>query len=136
MACKNRIFLEGTELLTALSNTNTPIKIRDVSGNTVQDSAGKDVYLTPTQAIAYIRSGVYIGVANKRATRVYYIKERDPRPAYLWERNYTYWDGRAVLRYAPDYTTKPNKVKNKQSVTLWNKMLQMDPPPKSWRKRP
>ena len=79
------------------------------------------------------KRGHFEGRVN-HSGRVRYIKDIDPRPKTLWERDYDYWQDRAVLRYAPDLTSIPGKVKNQKQSDLWDKMLQMDPAPKNWRK--
>jgi hypothetical protein len=133
---KNRIFLAGTELLRVLanaasSNTNN-IKWRIPEGGVVNGPTGDPLLLTPAQAICIVRAGVYVGAANKTTKRVYYIMEQDPRPSSLWERNYMYWEGRAVLKYAPDQTSTPTRKKNKRLAELWDRMLKRNPKPKNW----
>jgi hypothetical protein len=117
--------VRGEELLAAILATHGAIGFITAGRPTVK--------ITAVEAFLLAKRGLFEGKVN-HSGRVRYIKDIDPRPPTLWEPDYGYWQDRAVLRYAPDLTSIPNKVKNQKQADLWDKMLNMDPQPKNWKR--
>jgi hypothetical protein len=87
--------------------------------------------MLPADALRLMRGGSYVGrVAS--SGRLRQIDEIDGR---LFPVIPAHWQNRAVIRFHPDQRDLPAPVKNRERAGLWDRMLQLDPPPRSWRKR-
>jgi hypothetical protein len=139
MSRKTRVLLVGQPLVEVLQRTAPKIKMLNSYG-TVLYQNGAPCLLTPNQAIALVLHGgygQYVGETNPNYKRVYCMREFDLdwRPKELWVPTPEFWDDRAVLRYAADLRNIPIKMRNQELEDMWDRMLKMHPPPKSW-KRP
>lgn len=129
MSRQRRFILTGSDLLLVLARTCTPIKWRNPNGSLVVRPSGDPILLTPAQAVLIVRAGQYVGEATASATRVYYIREVDPRVFVV---DVSLWDDRAVTRFSTDLRNIPDRVKRRETIELWDRLLAHDPPPRSW----
>ena len=112
---KSHKILRGDDLIAALSITLTEVKwYRD---------GQPDRSVSPQIALALVKSGIYIGKA--RTGRVFYIREVDPRPVPV--RDDSYWDGRAVIRYHVDQTSRSSGQQTKRLAAMWDDSLKNNP---------
>jgi hypothetical protein len=139
MPRKIRVLLAGQQLVDALQRTVPLIKVLGSDGRVVTHG-GAARLLTAKEAIFLVNHsdfGEYVGETTPAQVRVYSMWQfnLDPRPRGLWIPAPEFWDERAVIRYAADLRNIPAKMRNQEIEDMWDRMLKMSPPPKSW-KRP
>jgi hypothetical protein len=86
--------------------------------------------LLPADALRLVRDGNFVGKVSNSG-RLRQVVEADVR---LFAAVPEHWDGRAVLRFHPDQRSLSGPVKNRERAGLWNRLLSLDPPPRSWRR--
>lgn len=129
MSRQRRLILEGLDLLPVLARTTVPIKWFTCGGSIVSDPSGDPVLLTPAQAALIVRAGQYVGETTPAQRRVYCIREVDVRAFVV---DSSLWDDRGVTRFSTDLRNIPDRVKRRETVELWDRILAHDPPPRSW----
>ena len=93
--------MRGPELAHALEATT--VQVRWVL------SSGKQLFVNADAASILVKQGVYEGKA--RSGRVYWIRERDPRPEPLRDDNFRFERGMLLLHW--------NKPVDRKTVEIW-----------------
>ena len=107
MASKPFLILRGSELVSALQKTSTPIRL-------VSHLAESDfIQIPPDLALFLVNHGVFFGAV--RRGRVHYIRNEavDKMP----EIDMHYWDDRACLRFWPMQTSPASVLITPGTVT-------------------
>jgi hypothetical protein len=121
---KTHCYVSGTLLVKLLAAQPLTPGIKVLRGSYIRRG------VPPAEALLLVRNGTYLGKINCSG-RLLQITEVDHR---LFPVSYGYWDDRAVLRYTRDLRNLSERTKNRETAALWDRMLTLDPPPRSWRR--
>jgi hypothetical protein len=72
-----------------------------------------------------------IGVCAIRLCAVQLVR-RVFSPNGVFAVDSAHWDGRGAIRSTADLRSTPERVKRREEAARWDRLLALDPPPRSW----